>query len=110
MSTAVDILHENDEGTELGVIIKDEDGSIVDVSAASVMQLKFLKEGGATATETAVHKTDGTDGHIIFVTTAGWLTPPGNWYMRGYVELPSGKWHTSYVQFVVRPLDWAEVL
>ena len=92
-----------DVGTVIELTIKDENGDAVNVSAATVKQIKFDKPGAApSVTKTAVFSTNGSDGKIRYTTITGDIDVPGEWKARGYVELGSSvKFHTSSVSFDV---------
>lgn len=79
-----DKININDIGTDLRVTIK-EDGVVVDVSAATVIQIELTKPGGTKVLKTAVNLTDGTDGIISYVTLAGDIDRTGTWAYRGIV-------------------------
>ena len=53
-------------GTKLRWTVLDE-GALLDVSDASVMQLKLLKPDGSSVTKPLTHITDGTDGRVEYV-------------------------------------------
>lgn len=97
-------LHVGDVGAELGVIVT-ENGVALDVSGAVTTQkFKFQLPISRTIKEaTFTFKTNGTDGHLIYVTTDDdFLSEAGVW--TGQVQLgPVGVWtgHTSKWTFQV---------
>jgi hypothetical protein len=93
-------IHEGDIGTIFEVTLQDGD-AIVDISAASEMYILFEKADGTTLTKTAVHKTDGTDGILQYVTILDDLTPVGNWKVQAHVVLPTGSWKSDISKFKV---------
>lgn len=62
-----------------------EDGSNVDVSAASVMQIKFRKPSGTVVTKTA-SAVGGQTQRIKYTFTAGELDEAGYWHAQPYLE------------------------
>lgn len=98
-------VHVADVGTAFRVTVKDEDGEIVDLSSASVMQLWFRKPDGTVAVQTAFLLNDGTDGIMEYVTVEGDLDLPGKWRVQGYVEVGPSKIHSDIHRFKL----WANV-
>jgi len=84
---------------DIGVIIertiKDQDGNIVDVSAASTKEIIFVKPNNAKLTKAAAFSTNGTDGKIKYVTVSGDLDGVGDWKIQGRVILAAGEWRTD---------------
>lgn len=97
-------IRQGDIGTELVVEIVDEDGTVIDVSAATTKTIKLKKPGadGTVSEKTAVLDTDGTDGKIVYVTIADDLDTAGRWKIQGYVVLGSNKWHSQEAEFLVK--------
>lgn len=79
------------------------DGEILDISAATTLQIAFRPGPKATAfTRNAVLTTDGTDGYFEYVTIVGDLTPANPcWQMEGKIVLPTGTFYTPTVHFAV---------
>lgn len=77
--------------------------AIVDISTASVKQITIKRPddtkigpNGATLTTT------GADGKMYWKTAlTSDLNQKGDYEIQGYVEFPSGKWHTSRAAFYV---------
>ena len=97
----MDEVFEDDIGTTFTLTIKNRQGEIVDLSDATVKQIKFRKSNGIILTKTAEFVTDGTDGKIKYVTIEDDLDTRGIWKVQGYIELPSGSWHTTFSLFTV---------
>lgn len=100
----VNDLHVGDEGTIIRLELKDGT-TVVDVSTASLLQIKFEKPDGTTVTKDAAKTTDGSDGLIQYITEAddaNILDIPGRWWMQGYVVMATGKWHSEKKEFLVR--------
>lgn len=97
-------IHLNDIGTELVVLVVEDDGTTpVDLSAATVKQIKLKPPGGTLLTKTAVLDTTGTNGLMKYVTVSGDLSAVGPWQIEGYVETAAGKWNTDIDGFTVLP-------
>lgn len=95
-------VHVGDIGTVFEATIKDQDGAVVDVSTAAVRQLLFKKPDGTVVPKTATLVTSGVDGKVKYVTgVAGDIDQPGEWFLEGYVEIGSGKWHSDVLAFTV---------
>lgn len=93
-------VHTADIGTIFRATITDQDAA-VDISSASVRQLKFLKPSGVVLTKTAVLTGAGTDGQMQYVSIAGDLDESGLWSAQAYLEIGTGKWHSDWFEFRV---------
>lgn len=76
-------------GTEIGLIVK-ENGTAVNLAAATAKSIVFLKPSKKVVVKPATFKTDGTDGHIVYVTEAAFLDEVGGWYYEADVTI--GAW------------------
>ncbi len=90
----------NDTGTRFELTIK-EGNVAVDISSATVKTIKFQKPDNLTVSKTADFTTDGTDGKIDYVSITNDIDVKGEWKIQGYIEMPSGKFHTSMSSFGV---------
>lgn len=91
-----------DVGTVFKLTVKDEDGTIVDLSTASTLQIKFKKPYASSAiTKTATLDTDGTDGVMKYVAIAGDLDTVGTWSIQGHVNIGSLSLSTNISTFEV---------
>lgn len=97
-------LQKNEIGSTIRAVLRRSDGSIFDVSTATVKQLIFRKPTSEKLTKTASFYTDGSDGKIQYITIAGDLDTIGVWTIQGYIELASGEVWKSRVEFM-RVLD-----
>jgi hypothetical protein len=93
-------LHVNDIGTRFLATIKD-DGIVVDVSSASVINMIFKQPDDQVMYKAASLLTDGTDGKIYYDTVAGDLDEAGQYKLQGRVSLPSGTYYTDIYTFQV---------
>ncbi len=99
-----DEIHVGDIGTVFTVTLT-ENSVAVDISSATVKQLIFKapEPDGTVSTKTALFTTDGHDGKLSYTTIANDLNRSGVWKVQAYVEVTSGKWHSSYTTFTVYP-------
>ena len=93
-------IHKGDIGTVFEVTVMEKDATtgllvVVDISTATLMQIKFKKPDGTTDTQTAVFTNAGADGKIEYVSVLTDLDQVGNWKLQGYVEMPAWQGHTS---------------
>jgi hypothetical protein len=93
-------IHVNDIGTRFLATIKD-DGVVVDVSNASVINMIFKKPDDQVVYKSASLLTDGVDGKIYYDTVAGDLDEAGQYKLQGRVSLPSGTYFTDIYTFQV---------
>lgn len=99
-------IHVGDAGTAFRVTVKDEDGVVVDISAATTKQIWLRKPDGTTVLEkSASLYTDGTDGVMQYSTVTTDLDTAGNWKLQGYVVIGSSVIHTDIHTFKV----WANL-
>lgn len=99
-------LYAGDTGTILRAELADQDGTALDVSAATTKVLLFKRPDGVVLRKAAAFSTDGTDGKIQCTFAEGELRPAGEWAWQAYVELPTGAWHSTVAGFTVaEPLD-----
>lgn len=94
-------IHVGDVGTVFEATVLDEDGAVVDISAATLRQLLFRKADQTVVTQTAVLSGAGTDGKMRYVTVVDDLDVSGLWTVQGYVEMSAGKWHSDLRTFQV---------
>jgi hypothetical protein len=67
-------------GATFEMVLQDQDGTAMDVSAATTVALRFLKPNGVDYLDkTATFVTDGTDGRIEYEIEAGVLDVEGWW-------------------------------
>ncbi len=92
----------NDIGTSFRLTIKDQDGALVNLSNADVMQITFRRPDGTTFSRTASLYGVAANGVIQYVTADGDLDQEGRWSLQGYLEMDANKWHTSISNFRVK--------
>jgi hypothetical protein len=98
----VEEIHVADAGTVFQVTIKDGN-TPVDISAATVKQIKFQKKGSSTVTKDAIFATNGEDGILEYTTVAGDFASAGTWQLQAHVKTPSGEWSSNIIPFTVFP-------
>jgi hypothetical protein len=94
-------IHVGDIGTVFEATIKDGT-EIVPVNGAIAMKLLFRKPNLTVIERNAVLVNDGLDGKIKYTTVdANDLDQKGVWKIQGFVQLPSGSWHSDTYNFTV---------
>ncbi len=69
---------------------KDEDGTVLDISAAFAIEVFFLDPCGLAITKTASLTGTGTDGFYEYKTLTADLNLDGRWSTQGHVEFVVG--------------------
>lgn len=97
--------HVGDIGTALRCTVRDENNAVVDLSTATVLQIKLLKPDREEVIHTGALYTDGTDGILQYVTTsADDLDQVGIWKLQGIVTFSASDTHKSNIKsFLVEP-------
>lgn len=96
-----------DVGTVFRARILDEEDNVVDVSTASLLEMRFRKPGGTVDVQTASLDTDGKDGYIRYVTQSGDINigDEGAWRVQGRIQFPGGLNYSSTIyRFTVYPI------
>lgn len=97
-------IHVGDVATALQATIRNQDGNIIDVSSATVLQLKFIKPNRSVVTKTASLYTDGTDGIIQYITAdENDFDQAGIWNIQGYVVISGAPKNSNIEEFRVFP-------
>jgi hypothetical protein len=99
--TDYDTVFLGDENTRLEFEIQD-DGVTVDISTASVKQVKFKKPSGTVVVKTANFVTDGSDGLVQYFFESGLIDEEKIWSAWAYVEIGSWKGRSTTYNFLVR--------
>ena len=98
---AAEEIHIGDIGTIFEVTLLDG-LAIVDISAATLMEIIFVKPDKTKVVNTAVLSGTGTDGKMRYIILlASELDIKGNWEIQGRVTLPTGTWSTDIDKFKV---------
>ena len=77
--------HVGDVGSQLVVVVVDQDDVVVDISGATQKTIYITKPDGTVLTKTASFDTDGTDGALLYSTLAGDFSVKGTYRIQGYV-------------------------
>lgn len=101
-----------DIGTAVDITVVEQDPSdptntktiSVDVSAATLIYMKFQRPDTTGFTRVAGFKTDGTDGIVRYVTVAGDLDQPGGWKVDVEIHLSGGQWTTDIYKMKVNDI------
>lgn len=100
-------IHKNQVGCSLVVAFKDETGTVIDISAATTMEIYLVKPGGTVLTKTGEFETDGTDGLLRYVTTKTGspavydLDTVGDWEIQGFAVIGTEEMPTKVNTFYV---------
>ena len=89
-------LQVGDIGTVLRFTVLENDVA-ADISLATVKTLKLRKTDRTVIERTMQFSTDGSDGKVEYITILDDIDMDGRWTAQVYLEMPSGKWHTSKV-------------
>ena len=91
-----------DLGTDFEVTIM-EGAAVVDVSAATALEIEFKSPGGTKTVKTASLVNDGTDGKIHYKRLSGDIARKGTWSYLGIATFSATeKYHSiSPVDFLV---------
>ncbi len=89
-----DSIHINDIGTDLQITVQ-EGASVVDISAASTLQILLTAPSGAVKTKTATLINTGTDGQMHYTTQSGDIDETGIWSYRGRVTYSASQVYTT---------------
>lgn len=96
-------IHKGNIGTVFRFEIRNQDNVIVDLSAATELEIRFRKPDRVTVLiKIASYVTDGTDGQIQWVTVAGDLDVDGPWIRQARVVIPAGEFWTERLSFDVK--------
>lgn len=91
----------NDNGTIFHFTVS-EGGVPVDISGATTLTVKFMRKDKTTFARTGTFETDGTDGKIVYTTTATTdIDQIGKWFAQVYIVLPSWEGHSGKINFTV---------
>jgi hypothetical protein len=96
-------IHVGDVGTALRATIRNQSDEIVDVSAATTLELHFVKPDRTRVTQTATLYSDGTDGIIEYITETDDLDQAGFWNIQGYVVISGAPKKSNVDEFRVFP-------
>lgn len=94
-------IHVGDWGTNIDVTLVD-DGTPVNISAATTRQYKLKSPAGDVAVVNASFITDGTDGKLRHtLANPSIITVAGRWELQVRVAGAGGDWHSDKYEFLV---------
>lgn len=102
MMTKTPEIHVGDVGTQIEATIVDDDCVVLDISDATVKEIKIKPPQGVTQTHTAEFLSDGSDGIIYFITEVDDISIAGMWKIQGRVTTLDGVWNTKIGTFEVK--------
>lgn len=79
-------IHKNDIIKFKIRFVDSDSGSVVDVSAATTLMIKFRKPDQTAVQQTATFTTDGSDGYIEYTTDNTDLDQSRMWHIQGFVS------------------------
>lgn len=88
-------IHLNDYGTDIEVTIKNCDGSIVDISNASLQIVLVPPTDSPPIIAPMVFSTDGTDGMAYYTIQEGDINMTGTWELQVRIQFVSSFYNTS---------------
>lgn len=94
-------IHVGDVGVSFEYTITQDDGVVLDLSDASLIQLIFYRPNIEPLIVTPFLVTDGTDGRIQYLSEAGDINVRGLWQVQVYVEIGSGAFYSKIEDFTV---------
>jgi hypothetical protein len=89
--------------TILRFVVKNQDGTAVDVGQATFIELTYRKPKGGLVTRVPVFETDGSDGVLVYQMVENELDTEGMWKFQIEVVLPVGRRYTSIAVIEVKP-------
>ena len=92
-------IHKNDLAT-IQRTLYDGD-SVVDISSATVKQIKLRAPSGTVLTKDASFTTDGTDGKLEYTCIVSDLDEVGTWQSQVYLEMSGWTGHSDIQRFQV---------
>lgn len=93
-------IHIDDEPI-LRATVKDQDGTVVNIAAATGMQIIIKKPSAVSVARTAILTTDGLDGKMEYQTVANELDETGEWQRQGKVVLAGKPFSSDLFLFPV---------
>jgi hypothetical protein len=96
-------IHVDDVGTVFKATIKDEDGTVLDVSGASSIKMVFHPPDGQNFAVDASFFTNGQDGIVKYTTIANDIDQPGIWEVQGFTYIGTSVFHSDIHKFNVYP-------
>lgn len=96
-------IHLGDIGTIVERTIKDETGTVMDISGATDLKFYFQKPDGTDVTVTAVLSGAGTDGKMRYVSLASTWDQVGRWQAQARIQAGALTLKSDVWEFHVYP-------
>lgn len=93
-------------GEPIKFVARDDEGNAVDLSSATLLEIRFVTPVPTRGTRLCQLINDGKDGLFQYVPDAEFWSTVGTWSVQGYYELPPS---SENPQGVARPLQTSKV-
>ena len=90
-----------DTGTALRGTVRDEAGTLQDLSTATTKEFVLRKPNGTELTKSATLISGGFYGQMYYIITSGDLDSIGRWEVDVHLIYPSGDWNSTIGSFLV---------
>lgn len=91
-------------GWNIDLRVVDEQGAVIDISAGTTLEYMTKKPGSnGPVTMAASFVTDGTDGKLRHVVTAGEIDTIGMWQIQTHVVTSTAELYSAILFFEVKP-------
>ena len=97
-----------DEGTPFTLTVYSRDGTALDISSASPLDIYLYKPDGSKLEKEGLFVTDGTDGKMKYTIESGVFDTAGQWSIQGRVTFINAVWNTDICGFLVEAKDLNE--
>lgn len=94
-------IHIDDYGWTINITIKDENGSVKDLSSCIEASIIFTKPDNTSITREAEFVTDGSDGMIKYVVQDGDIDTVGTWQIQASTTFSSSVLRSNIEKFKV---------
>ena len=100
----IPVIQVGNVGTVFVFTMCDQDGNVIDLSSATVLEALFFKPvSRTTITRTGILTTDGTDGKFQYTSIAGDLDEAHNqWRRQARIVIPAGEFRSFQRRFTVK--------
>jgi hypothetical protein len=94
--------HVGDIGTPFYFNCVQEDGSVIDLAAATQKTATFVLPNKTTV-DKQLDIVDADAGIVRYVTVSGDLGLSGRWKVQAFIITPDGEWYSDVEEFIVYP-------
>ena len=97
------VAHVGDVGLVIKGTVKDENGAVVSIAAATTKNILLMSPAGAVSTKAGVFPAGetGVEGNLQYATVAGDLSVRGTWRAEIHIITPTREYHSSIHDFEV---------